>query len=130
MTLRENIDALKKSRARSAYDQADALFDAVLSGRAEHPDAPHPDVLWRQRSRRVFERARQVMSVWHLPWHHREIWLWAASTAAGAAWVEEAVVAWEREVSVWHRRKRQHARIKDALPFADEQYVFEEGDGL
>jgi hypothetical protein len=129
MTLRENIDALKARRQRQAFDDADALFDAVLSGRAEHPDAPHPDPQWRLRSRRAFERARVVMGVWHLPWHHRETWLWAASIAAGVDWIECAVVTWEREALAWHRRKRQHERRRSALPFSDEQYVYEEGDG-
>lgn len=130
MTLRSNIDALRAERQQERFDEAEALFDSVLSGRNKTPDAPHPDPEVRRRSRRVFEHVRRVLFIEHMPWHHRDIWLWAASASAGAEWVELVVAAWERDILVWQRRKKKLERQRSATPFVDEQYVFDEDDAI
>lgn len=89
-------------------------------------EAPHPEERWRFRSRRVFERLTEHKLVWSLPWHHREIWFWAARTSEGVEWIEKEVRHWEKHVERHERELEVRKRKKADLPSLE--YVYVEGD--
>ncbi len=123
--MREGLSALVAEAALRNSNSLGALHERVLRGE-EHPDAPHPDARWRYRSRRVFERLREYMLVWSLPWHHEETWFWVARTAAGVDWVETEIVKWEKHVE---RHERLVARRKRDLDETTKlNYVYVDGD--
>ena len=129
--LRKNVLDLQRIRSQQRAHFADCQHAAVLSGQEKTPDAPHPDEKWRLRSRKVFLDAKKFLFVEHMPWHHQEIWLWAASTGAGQDWIEESIAFWEKEVA---RQRRAGERLLERLRvkqgFAETDYVYEDGDEL
>ena len=97
-----NIRALM----RRAEDARVAELSATISGERAHPDAPHPDTRWRARSRYVFRRMVSELYLHVAPWHHHEVWVWAASCAAGAEWIEREVCYWEKRLVREEARRR------------------------
>lgn len=97
-----NIVAMKK-RAELARSKE---IDAAICGASKHPDAPHPDPRWRARSRIVFQKMAAELWLHVAPWHHHEIWIWAASTAAGCEWIEREVTYWENRCAREEARRR------------------------
>lgn len=129
--LRKNVFDLQRVRGEQKARAFDELHARVLSGRELHPDAPHLDEAIRRKSRAVFAAAKKYLFVESMPWHHKEIWLWAASCEQGHAWVEECVAFWDQEVA---RQRRLGARLLERLRlmqgFREEDYVYEDGDEL
>ena len=129
--LKSNVRSLQQHRAEAKARAFAELHARVLSGQEPHPDAPHVEESWRLRSRKIYLSAKRTLFVGNMPWHHPEIWLWAASCAQGQEWIEQSVTFWESEVV---RQRRQAARLLERLRAArtgDEgEYVYEEGDEL
>lgn len=92
-----------EAAAREKERIAQELSDLVV-----HPDAPHPNAVWRERSRKVYRRMREHLCCENAPWHHREIWEWAASTAAGVEYLEREIEYWERRTTNSIARQRFH----------------------
>jgi len=103
---REDVLANIRALAERARVLREAELAAEISGERAHPDAPHPDPRWRARSRHVFRRMVSELYLHVAPWHHHEIWTWAASHAAGTDWVEREVAHWERRVAREEARRR------------------------
>lgn len=101
---------------------AKARAEAEASHRAfedrDHPEPPTLDPVLRGRARIVWVRMRSH-GLWHAPWHHEEIWVWAGSTEDGQAWLQREVARWE----VWV----EHADLKVRLTMTR---LCEEGAGL
>lgn len=125
--MREGIARLLRESEERTSTTLDALHARALRGEAGL-DAPHSDPKWRFRSRKVFERARDLKMVWSMPWHHQETWLWAASTGAGVDWIESEVRYWERKVESHARWMAKRAKEQRELPRLE--YVYQEGDEL
>lgn len=103
---RDEVLANIRALAEHARVVRDMEMAAEISGERAHPDAPHPDPRWRARSRYVFRRMVSDLYLHVAPWHHHEIWTWAASCAAGTDWVEREVTHWERRVAREEARRR------------------------
>lgn len=129
--LRKNVLDLQRIRSQQRAHFADCQHAAVLSGQEKTPDAPHPDEKWRLRSRKVFLDAKKFLFIKHMPWHHRDLWLWAASCGQGQDWIEESIVMWEKEIV---RQRRAGERLLERLRlkqgFTEADYVYEDGDEL
>lgn len=122
--MREGISRLLEEAAARNATTLDGIHMRALE--AEGPiDAPHPDERWRFRSRKVFERLREHGMAFSAPWHHREIWFWAASTSEGVDWIEREVRYWESRVEK-HVRQMELRKKKGDLPRLE--YVYVEGD--
>lgn len=102
-SMRAGIERLHRDAAeRAREDMERQLLDELA-----HPDAPHPDPAWRERSRRVWRAMRLQLCCEHAPWHHREIWEWASRTGAGANWLESEIAWWEARIELHLSRVRQ-----------------------
>lgn len=110
-TREEALANIRMLRERAENSRTSEL-EAEISGARKRPDAPHPDRQWRMRSRRVFQRMVAEMYLHVAPWHHHEIWTWAASTAAGTDWVESEVRYWENRLA---REEAKRRAIREQL---------------
>lgn len=126
-TMLVNIQRLVRESEERTSTTLDALHARALRGEAGL-EAPHPDARWRFRSRRVFERAREQKMVESMPWHHREIWFWAASCEAGVDWAESEIRYWEKHIDGHIRRVDRLKKQKRDLP--QFEYVYQDGDEL
>lgn len=95
---------VEEANERRRLDEEKQMMDETL-----HPDAPHANPEWRRRSRVVWYRMRRELHLENAPWHHREIYSWAASTAAGVDWLEREIGYWEARVMVIEERKKRWA---------------------
>lgn len=91
----------------------------------EHPNAPHADWKWRNRSHVVFQRMRRHLAAEHAPWHHAEIFQWAKTTPEGQAWLEKEIVYWEKMV---HESYRARVRARLSCEFIIEDASQRESD--
>ena len=103
------LDEMRRGIARLHEEAAAREQERVqreMNDLVKHPDAPHPNPVWRERSRKVYRRMREHLYCENAPWHHREIWEWAASSSTGIDWIEHEIEYWERRTSNAIERKR------------------------
>lgn len=105
------LEEMRRGIARlheEAAAREQARLEREMSDLVRHPDAPHPNAVWRERSRKVYRRMREHLCCENAPWHHREIWEWAATTAAGIEYLEREIEYWERRTANAIERQRLH----------------------
>lgn len=105
--------------------------ESELLDKQRHPTAPHPEESWRERSDKVWRGMRTHLHLENAPWHHREIWVWVASTSRGRDWVESEILYWEQRIAVRtsmverRRETRKRTALSGVAPVDHDEIYFD-----